>query len=207
MLCLNFRRKAYLCADNSKEDMALDGLIKKQTIIIDDHKRVSQEIKDWDDVRNDIHIDKTTNFQLDGKIQKVRIRIPINSERPISIENERKQVIDEIPGKLRREINNALENRETRNSFVKEVMEVLEDFETALSNEQRANQVLTNISKHFGLNWPVETITNYAKDVLLSYTLVYKDDAGREFFSKLDSKKIEIGQYSGYAKQLRKLNR
>lgn len=187
--------------------MALDSLIKRQTIIIDDHKRGGQEVKNWNDVRNDIHIDKTTNFSLNGKIQKVRIRIPLNSERPISIEKERKQVIDKIPGKLRHKINNVLENRETRNSFVKEVMEILEDFETALSNEQRANQVLTNISKHFGLNWPVETITNYAKDVLLAYTLVYKDDDGREFFSKLDSEKIEIGQYCGYAKQLRKLNK
>lgn len=187
--------------------MALRELIKDQTIIIDDHKRGSREAKNWDDTRNDIHIDKTTNFPLNGRIQKVRIRIPINSERPISIENEKKQVVDEIPRKLRREISKAFENKESRTRFVKEIMDVLKDFDTILSNEQRANQVLTNISKHFDLDWPTETITNYAKDVLLSYTLVYTDDTGKEFFSKLDYEKIEFGQYSGYAKQLRKLNR
>lgn len=51
--------------------MALNGLIKKQTIIIDDHKRGSQEVKNWDDPSSDIHIDKTTNFPLDGKRQKL----------------------------------------------------------------------------------------------------------------------------------------
>lgn len=56
-------------------------------------------------------------------------------------------------------------------------------------DEQRAEQVITNISKHFGLDSPVETIKNYAKDVLLSYTIVYKNKDGGEFFSELDRKK------------------
>ena len=80
--------------------MALNGLIKKQTIIIDDHKRGSQEVKNWDDPSSDIHIDKTTNFPLDGKRQKVRIRIPINSDRPIIIENGKRLELNEIPKKL-----------------------------------------------------------------------------------------------------------
>ncbi|WP_313381447.1 hypothetical protein [Proteiniphilum saccharofermentans] len=187
--------------------MALDGLIKKQTIIIDDHKRGSQEVKNWDDPSSDIHIDKTTNFPLDGKIQKVRIRIPINSDRPIKIENEKRQEVNEIPRKLHREINRALENKQIRNSFISEVMDVLDNFETALSNEDKAKSVLTRISKHFGLDWPTETIANYAKDVLLAYTLVYQKNPKEEYFAKIDKHKIEIGQYSGYAKQLRKLNR
>ena len=62
--------------------MALNGLIKKQTIIIDDHKRGSQEVKNWDDPSSDIHIDKTTNFPLDGKRQKVG-----QSENPVGMLN------------------------------------------------------------------------------------------------------------------------
>ena len=60
--------------------MALKELINEQTVIIDDHKRGSREAKNWDDQSRDIHIDKTTNFPLDGKIQKLKIRIPINSD-------------------------------------------------------------------------------------------------------------------------------
>ena len=98
--------------------MALDGLIKKQTIIIDDHKRGSQEVKNWDDPSCDIHIDKTTNFPLNGKIQKVRIRIPINSDRSITIENEKRQEVNKVPRKLYREINKALEDKQIRNNFI-----------------------------------------------------------------------------------------
>lgn len=198
----------YICLNTkTTEDMALSELIDGQTIIIDDHKRGAQEQKNWDEVRNDIHIDKTTNFPLEGKIQKVRIRIPINSDRPIKIENERRQQVDDIPRKLQREIHRALEDRDARNSFVSEVLKVLEDFDTALSDEERAKAILTRISRHFGLNWPTETITNYAKDVLLVYTLVYTKPTGEEYFAKLDRDKIELGQYSGYAKMTRKLNR
>ena len=187
--------------------MALDGLIKKQTIIIDDHKRGCQEVKNLDDPSSDIHIDKTTKFPLDGKIQKVRIRIPISSDRPITIENEKRQKVNEIPKKLYREINKALENKQIRNKFISEVIDVLKNFETALSNEDKAKSVLSRISKHFGLDWPTESIANYAKDALLVYTLVYQKNSKEEYFAKIDRQKIEIGQYSGYAKQLRKLNR
>ncbi len=187
--------------------MALDSLIKNQTIIIDDHKRGSKEVKNWDDPKNDIHIDKTTNFPLEGKIQKVRIRIPISSDRPIKIEDKRGQEIKKIPGKLLKEIKQALEDEQILYRFISEVMDVLDNFETALSNEDKAKSVLTRISKHFGLDWPTETITNYAKDVLLAYTLVYQKNSKEEYFAKIDKHKIEIGQYSGYAKQLRKLNR
>ena len=187
--------------------MALNGLIKKQTIIIDDHKRGSQEVKNWDDPSSDIHIDKTTNFPLDGKRQKVRIRIPINSDRPIKIENGKRQELNEIPKKLYREIRKALKNKQIRNRFIFEIIDVLDNFETALSNVEKAKSILMRIAKHFGLDWPTETIINYAEDVLLAYTLVYQKNPKEEYFAKIDRHKIEIGQYCGYAKQLRKLNR
>lgn len=187
--------------------MSLRELIKKQTIIIDDHKRGGQEVKNWDDPSCDIHIDKITNFPLNGKIQKVRIRIPINSDRPIKIEAGKRQQINEIPGKLQKEINRALENKQIRDSFISEVMAILNNFDTALSNEERAKTVLTRISKHFGLDWPTETISNYANDGLLAYTLVYRQSSSEEYFAIIDRERIQLGQYCGYAKLLRKLNR
>lgn len=84
---------------------------------------------------------------------------------------------------------------------------MLDNFETALSNEEKAKSILMRIAKHCGLDWPTETIINYAEDVLLAYTLVYQKNPKEEYFAKIDRHKIEIGQYCGYAKQLRKLNR
>ena len=144
---------------------------------------------------------------MNGKIQKVRIRIPINSDRSITIENEKRQEVNKVPRKLYREINKALEDKQIRNNFISEVIDVLNNFETVLSNEDKAKSVLSRISKHFGLDWPTETIANYAKDALLAYTLVYQKNSKEEYFAKIDRQTIEIGQYSGYAKQLRKLNR
>ncbi|MBS5020564.1 MAG: hypothetical protein KHZ60_10935 [Alistipes sp.] len=187
--------------------MALKELIENQTIKIDDHKRGNREIKNWDNARSDIHIDKTTNFPLNGKRQKVRIKIPINSDRPISIENERHQEVYEIPNRLKREIQQALENKQTRESFVKDVLKVLEDFETALSTEERAEEVLTRISKHFELYWPKNRIKQYVNNILEFYSLVYENDDGKKYFAKVDKEKIEIGRYNGYAKQFKKIGR
>lgn len=196
-----------LVSSNNTETMSLKGLIDNQTIIIDDHKRGSREVKDWDDEKNDVHIDKTTNFPLNGKRQKVRIRIPINSQRPIKIENAKKGSIDEIPSQLQREIKKAFENNKKRNEFIAEVVNVLKDFKTSLSSEQRAKQILENLASHFDLNWNGEKITAYIEDILTSYTEVFEDKEGKTFFAKIDQDKIEIGQNSGYAKQFKKINR
>ena len=48
------------------EYMSIKKLIDNQTIIIDDHKRGSGEIKNWYDLANDVHIDKLTNFRIEG---------------------------------------------------------------------------------------------------------------------------------------------
>ena len=108
---------------------------------------------------------------------------------------------------LRLEITQALEDREIRTNFVNEVLEVLEDFSTALSSEQRAKQVLTRISKHFDLNWPVDVIADYAKEALLSLTLEYSGSNEEVYFSKIDHEKIEIGQYDEQSIRSRKKKR
>lgn len=61
--------------------MSLYPLIKDQKIIIDDHKRGAGEIKDWDNNENDVHLDKTLKRKVHGKLQTLRIKIPLNSER------------------------------------------------------------------------------------------------------------------------------
>lgn len=184
--------------------MALKNLIENQTIIIDDHKRGSGEIKDFDNTENDVHIDKVTNFPINGKRQKLKIRIPINSDNPIKIENKRKKI--EIPTKLNKEIKKAFENVEIRIEFIRDILEILENYNSVLTSEEKVIKVLARISKHFDLEWNSETIKKYKEEVLQSYTQFYLDNQGRNYFIKLDRTKITIGEKNGYAKQFRDYN-
>lgn len=179
--------------------MSLKNLIQDQIIIIDDHKRGSGEIKNFDNQQNDIHIDKQTNYPINGKIQKLKIRIPINSDKPIKVENKRKEI--DIPSRLNKEIKEAFENKKTRESFIKDILETLKNYESTLNSEEKAIKVLERLSKHFNLDWDKETIKKYSDDVLLAYTQFYTDKKGRRFFIKLDNDKITIAENNGYAKQ------
>jgi hypothetical protein len=184
--------------------MALKNLIEDQVIIIDDHKRGTGEIKNFDNPQNDVHIDKETNFKVDGKVQKVKIRVPINSDQPIKTESKRKEI--PIPRRLNKEIRKAFEDKATREAFIKDVLETLSEYESVLSSEQKATSILERLSKHFDLNWDNDTIKKYREDILSSYTQFYTDKQGKKFFVKLDRRKITIGENNGYAKQFKKYN-
>lgn len=184
--------------------MALKNLIENQIIIIDDHKRGTKEIKDFDNLENDVHIDKETNYKIDGKRQKVKIRIPLNSDNPIKVESRNKKI--EIPNQLNKEIKKAFENKKTRESFIKDVLETLADYASVLNSEEKAVKVIERISKHFDLQWDNETIVKYKDEVLSTYTQFFTDEKNRRFFIKLDKEKITIAENRGYAKQFKKYN-
>lgn len=184
--------------------MSLKNLIKDQIIIIDDHKRGTGEIKNFDNPENDIHIDKETNFPINGKRQKLKIRIPINSDRPIKVESKRKTI--NIPSKLNREIKNAFKDKKIRESFIKDILKILKNYKSVLSTEENVIKVLEKLSNHFDLNWTAETIKKYRDDALISYTQLYKDNKERYFFIKLDNQKITIGENNGYTKQFKTYN-
>ncbi len=187
--------------------MALKGLIEKQTIIIDDHKRGSREVKNWDDLTADVHIDKTTNFPYNGERQDIRIKVPINSERPLKIENAKKKPLADIPRQLRREIQSAFQDKQKRESFIKDIIEHIKNFDTILESEKRVQQVLSNISKHFDLKWTNEKIATYSKDALALYTQTYTDDEGRQYLITVDTDKIKIGENNGYARHQKHIKR
>lgn len=184
--------------------MSLKNLIKDQIIIIDDHKKGTREVKNFDNPENDVHIDKETNFPIKGKRQKVKIRIPINSDKPIKIENKRNQI--DIPRKLNKEIKNAFEDKKSRTAFIRDVIETLSDYESNLRSEEQVEIVLKRLSKHFDLEWDNETIKKYQEEILSAYTQFYTDETGKRFFIKLDRQRITIGENNGYTKQFRLYN-
>ena len=87
--------------------MKLSPLINNQDIFIDAHGHEKEGIS-FSDERFDIHLHKKTKYRIDGKIQEVHIRIPLNSNRSVTIKNARNQHID-IPNKLLKEIHAVLE--------------------------------------------------------------------------------------------------
>lgn len=180
--------------------MALKKLLNKQRIIIDDHKRGVGEVKSFDSVQNDIHIDKETNFPVNGKKQKVRIKVPINSDRPIFVESKNKQI--PIPNKLAAEIRSAFEDQETRTAFIKDVIEILSNYQSSLNSEEKINVVLRRLARHFNLFWDNETIKRYSKEILSSYTQFFTDDRDRKFYIELDRDKITIAENNGFAKKV-----
>ncbi len=182
--------------------MSIKGLIDNQTIIIDDHKRGSGEIKNWDNTTTDIHIDKLTNFPVDGKRQKVRVKIPINSDKDINIENRIGGTLNEIPRKLQKEIKKAFEDKIIRQRFISEILDILKNFNSILNNEEKAHQVLKRLSKHFNLEWTDEKITTYYNGVLEQYSERYTDQNNNIFFIKVNNERIVIGQDNNSYKRI-----
>lgn len=187
--------------------MGLKSLIENQTIIIDDHKRGNREIKNWDDIQNDVHIDKKTNFRINGKKQNFRIRIPINSDRPIKIENTRKNTLADLPGRFQKEIREAFEDKVVREQFITDLISTLRNYHTVLDNEERVRQILKHLSRHFDLRWTEEKITTYRNDIQEVYTQTYRDDDGRVYFITLDRQKIKIGENNGYERHQKSIRR
>lgn len=180
--------------------MSLKSLIDKQEIDIDDHKRGASEIKDWDDKSNDIHIHKNTYFPINGKKQKVVIRIPINTNNQIKITN-RNSKLGNIPLKLKKEIKQAFEDDKIRDEFITDLIKILRNFSSILTNEQKARDTLEILSKHFGLNWSGEKIASYLKDILDKYTETFEDIEGVHYFITVDNNKIKIGHLDKNAKK------
>ena len=186
--------------------MSLRPLINNQSLIIDDHKWGAKEEKDWDKSSTDVHIDKKTKYPIDGKKQDIRIRIPINSERDISVE-VKKDRISEVPNRLRKEIIKAFENKKIRDAFIKELIPILENFSSNLDSLEKAESVLRRISRHFDLDWTSQKIENQIRGSLLELTQVYEDENRKQYYITLDRNKIKISDVDRWTRQRKNIRR
>lgn len=180
--------------------MSLKPLLQKQTLKIDDHKRGSRDIKDWDDPSADVHIDKRTKYKIDGKTRDVTIRIPINSNRPIRIDVDRDKNV-EMPNKLYREIRDTIDkNPEVARQLASDIMEEINDYQSKLSSEEKASTALNRLSEHFGLKWTKDKIATYINDKLHAYTQIYSDDRNKMYYMTMNPIYIEIGDITGWSR-------
>jgi len=177
----------------------LKSLIENQEVRIDAHQWGGRERVHWDQTSNDIHIDKSTLYQVHGKKVTVRIRIPINTDRPISVEivdNIRKKdkVLSTAETRLLREILQALSDPITRKAFIEEVLNYIQSYPTSLSSLDRARAITARMGRHFGLSENIaQELTRDAERAIRSFTS-YFQEGSRIYFVRLTQSSLIIGQ-------------
>lgn len=187
--------------------MSLKPLLEKQIIRIDDHNRGNREIKDWDDPKRDVHIDKRTKYGIEGKTQHITIRIPINSDREVAVEINGNHD-SKMPNKLRREIQQVLkDNKQRAGAFAKEIIKELNNYSSILSSEEKVEKALNRLSKHFDLEWTSDKIATYINGNLTAYTQIYRDRSSKAFFFTLNSEFLELSDITGWSRHEIWLNR
>lgn len=140
-------------------------LVKGQKIRIDNHRRGAGGIDYFDDPANDIHLDKTL---YDGKKKngEYQIRVPLNSDRPVTVNREENE---RIPNRLLDEVQTAFEDRDKRNRFVGEMREILQGYPIRDKNApevDRVHDAMRRISDAFDLGWDEGLVNSY-----LHYTM------------------------------------
>lgn len=172
-------------------------LVKGQKIRIDNHRRGTSGVSYYDDPSNDIHLDKTI---YDGKKKngEYRIRIPLNSNRPVTInrsENER------IPTRLFKEIQEAFEDVEKRQIFLEEMRCVLNGYPIRDKNYLEVDKVkeaMIRISNAFDLDWNEGHIYSFIHPTRtqgLSYiSLLPRNE--RVYYIRINYKEIIVSDFS-----------
>lgn len=185
----------------------LKRLIENQKIRIDAHQRGNGHIDNWDDPATDIHVHKTTRARISGKSVNVEIRIPLNSDREATFEIGKTE--NEIARrKLSREIREALSNSDTRQGFIDDLVDTLDNYPTTLESRDRCTNAVRRLARHFGLTEQVEDdIVTYAGQRILSFTSTFQDEDARRYAVSLDEDNIEISEIDNYSRKAVRLNR
>lgn len=175
--------------------MSLVNLIKDQVIKIDDHLWGTKEPKSFNGKNKDVHLDKRTNFKMDGKLQKVIIKVSLNNDRKISVSVNNKKT-GEIPKKLLNEIQNTLmkDDRLTR-TFFEDVAQIIGNYESLLTDEKKCIDVFDRIAKNFGLTKTGSEI--FDSGSLFQESFTHTKYPQNTFLIKMNKKSIKIGEKSG----------
>lgn len=171
-------------------------LLDKQQIRIDAHQRGTGQSNSFDS-NKDVHLHKETLTPVDGKRRKVSILISLNKDN-VEIKDECTGTkLEGIPTQLDKEIKTALEKKDVRDQFIRDVKNILKDYSSeSLSNEEKCKKALERIAKSFGLEWNSNNIEKYFFDKKKSAHVEIKDgekmyeiDMCKEHYSAKDSMK------------------
>ena len=129
--------------------MKIKGILKDQEVSLDPHGHY--EMTSFDDSRYDFHLHKKTKRPIEGKERYVVIRIPLNSDRKVSITSDNEQ-IDAIPRKLKNEINDILDDKNTREKFLQNIRLALKDYPSDFQDEKNVRLCIKRICIAFGFD-------------------------------------------------------
>lgn len=177
----------------------LKGLIKKQTIIIDDHSRCTAHAY-FDDDNADIHLDKK------AKTGEYRIRVPLNTNRPVRVEiRGRRNAQEIVPNNIREEVREAFADPDTRADFIRDLIDTLKNYPYLEPRREarrrrdidKAYGALRRLSKHFGLEWSNRTVRLYLKEYMTYGTrcMATITDGPDMYYLAIDKKQIVASDY------------
>lgn len=178
--------------------MGLSKLINNQTISIDNHIPGSQML--WG---TGIHIHKKIN-NSSGISADIRIPLSNSQDYTIEIKNNRKKGGEkQKERKLYSEIHKALQNKDKRALFVKEVLDWMKD--NCIENKDGTVKPITTgrlmecakrLAKHFDLSEMVETANELLRDeIRTKLKSTFKDKNGKNVYmiQDIEDKRILIG--------------
>ena len=185
--------------------MSLKPILDRQTIKVDNHQWGTALPNDWKDKNQDIHIDKTNkSYKLNGKSVTVRIKIPINSDRPISCTVNGKK--NDVPQGLLTEIKSVLSDKEERQPFIDDLVDIIKNYDKTLANKENASSALNRLAKHFDIEWTKDEITTYLNNKLKAITHIYKDENSKLYFINFNELNIKLGEIDPWTRHQINLN-
>jgi hypothetical protein len=186
--------------------MSLKPILDRQIIKVDNHQWGTNLPNDWKDKNQDVHIDKTTkNYKLEGKPLTVRIKIPINSDRPITcLINGKKS--NNIPQGLLNEIQSILSDKQARQPFVDDLVDTIKNYDKIMATKENASKALNRLAKHFELEWTEDEITTYLNNKLKAITHIFRDNASKQYFINFNQQNIKLGEIDPWSRHQINLN-
>jgi len=174
--------------------MSLRALINKQTIIIDSHQRGNGHYDHWDDQAKDIHMDKRTTTKAKGKEVEAKLKIPLNSNRPVTCEVN-KSPNEIASNRIKKEVREAFEKTKVRERFIRDLLDNLDRYPSNFDSKVKAAAAFRKIAEHFGLTKEmVQQMIFDGGERINGITIEYLAEDGNYYYITADQDKITLGQ-------------
>ncbi|MCR5361876.1 MAG: hypothetical protein K6E73_07685 [Bacteroidales bacterium] len=160
--------------------MKLRKLIENQTIRVDNHHRGDGCPLNWDSKKGDIHIHKIVHRSGTD----YTFKIPLNVQHPLTSAD-----FERMPHHIRKEIEEAFQDAALRQDFVKTLYDILKDYESIVSDKEKAFNALMRVCDYFDL----KNGTRRDIEVDLKYIIDFSEhDAS--YFAEMTKDAISVGQ-------------
>ena len=186
-------------------EMNLKELIKGQKLRIDNHRRGTRSIDYYDDPSNDIHLDKTV---YDGRKAKeiYQIRVPLNSDRPVTINGDESIL---MPNRIMREIREAFQDEGIRKNFINEVRDVLKNYPLKNKDkykgadeeeilQKKVYAAMSRIARCFDLKWDEGQIKKYIRETKKhgKRYIGLAEEKDNTYYLAFEQSNITVGDYT-----------